>query len=137
MCDARDAGVEIFTLGQYLQPTPSHLPVTEFVPPEKFEHWAKFGMEEIGFRWGPGEGGCCLAQGLGSAGLSGAVQACDCSGHRMLSPSPLCSYPTTTNTPPPQNRYVASGPMVRSSYKAGEVFVESMIQQDRGIAPSH
>ena len=51
MCDARDAGVDIFTLGQYLQPTPAHLPVAEFVTPDKFEHWRRFGMEEIGFRW--------------------------------------------------------------------------------------
>lgn len=29
-------------------------------------------------------------------------------------------------------RYVASGPMVRSSYKAGEFFLEAMIHSDRG-----
>lgn len=29
-------------------------------------------------------------------------------------------------------RYVASGPMVRSSYKAGEFFLEAMIKGDRG-----
>lgn len=28
-------------------------------------------------------------------------------------------------------RYVASGPMVRSSYKAGEYFIKSMIDEDR------
>jgi lipoic acid synthetase len=39
MYDLRDAGVDIVTLGQYLQPTPAHLDVAEFVPPEKFEHW--------------------------------------------------------------------------------------------------
>jgi lipoyl synthase len=37
MDDARSAGVDIFTLGQYLQPTKKHLPVTEFVTPEKFD----------------------------------------------------------------------------------------------------
>jgi lipoyl synthase len=36
MADARSAGVDIFTMGQYLQPTKKHLPVTEFVTPEKF-----------------------------------------------------------------------------------------------------
>lgn len=46
------AGVDILTLGQYLQPTPLHLSVKEFVTPEKFEHWRKFGEEEIGFRCG-------------------------------------------------------------------------------------
>lgn len=51
MYDLKDCGVDIFTLGQYLQPTPRHLPVAEFVPPEKFEHWRKFGEEVVGFRW--------------------------------------------------------------------------------------
>ena len=36
MDDAREVGVDIFTLGQYLQPTKKHLRVVEFVPPEKF-----------------------------------------------------------------------------------------------------
>jgi lipoyl synthase len=36
MDDAREIGVDIFTLGQYLQPTKKHLPVVEFVTPEKF-----------------------------------------------------------------------------------------------------
>ena len=77
-------GLDIFTLGQYvyLQPTPRphHLPVVEFVPPEKFEHWQKYGQEVVGFR------------------------------------------------------YVASGPMVRSSYKAGEFFIEAMIHSDTDSA---
>ncbi|EFN56450.1 hypothetical protein CHLNCDRAFT_10627, partial [Chlorella variabilis] len=73
MLDLRDAGVDILTLGQYLQPTQHHLPVAEFVTPEKFEHWRKYGEEVIGFR------------------------------------------------------YVASGPLVRSSYRAGEFFTEAMI----------
>ncbi len=37
--DLRDVGVDIVTFGQYLQPTPHHLEVQEYVPPEKFEHW--------------------------------------------------------------------------------------------------
>lgn len=36
MDDARAVGVDIFTMGQYLQPTKKHLPVEEFVTPEKF-----------------------------------------------------------------------------------------------------
>ena len=36
MGDARAVGVDIFTMGQYLQPTKRHLPVEEFVTPEKF-----------------------------------------------------------------------------------------------------
>lgn len=41
MLDLRAVGVDIVTLGQYLQPTERHLDVTEFVPPEKFDHWRK------------------------------------------------------------------------------------------------
>ncbi|MDE2482653.1 MAG: lipoyl synthase [bacterium] len=37
MDDARAVGVDIFTMGQYLQPTKKHLPVVEFVTPERFE----------------------------------------------------------------------------------------------------
>ena len=77
MCDLRDAGVDILTFGQYLQPTPRHLPVVEFVHPDKFEHWRRYGEQECGFR------------------------------------------------------YVASGPLVRSSYRAGEFFVEAMIREER------
>lgn len=73
--DLRDAGVDIVTFGQYLQPTPRHLTVEEYITPEKFEEWRVFGQEEVGFM------------------------------------------------------YVASGPMVRSSYRAGEFFVEAMIRK--------
>jgi lipoic acid synthetase len=82
MKDCRDAGVDIFTLGQYLQPTPKHLTVKEFVTPEKFEYWREFGEKEIGFR------------------------------------------------------YVASGALVRSSYKAGEFFIETMLRKERNEAKS-
>jgi len=34
--DIRDAGVEILTIGQYLQPTTKHLPVDRFVHPDEF-----------------------------------------------------------------------------------------------------
>jgi lipoyl synthase len=37
MDDARGAGVDIFTMGQYLQPTKKHLKVVEYVTPQKFE----------------------------------------------------------------------------------------------------
>eukprot|EP00850_Spirogloea_muscicola_P006965 SM000034S12719 [mRNA] locus=s34:354306:357076:- [translate_table: standard] len=73
MLDLRRAEVDIVTLGQYLQPTPLHLTVKEFVTPEQFKHWQEYGLS-IGFR------------------------------------------------------YVASGPLVRSSYRAGEFFVETMLR---------
>jgi|SRR5665213_1052576 len=47
--DLHRAGVSIITLGQYLQPTPAHLPVVEFVHPEKFKHWKQWGLD-LGFR---------------------------------------------------------------------------------------
>ncbi|HTX03038.1 MAG TPA: lipoyl synthase [Candidatus Acidoferrales bacterium] len=49
MHDAREAGVDIFTMGQYLQPTKRHLPVVEFVTPKKFERLRVLG-ESKGFR---------------------------------------------------------------------------------------
>ncbi|KAL4200722.1 hypothetical protein AMTRI_Chr02g212640 [Amborella trichopoda] len=76
MSDMRSIGVDILTLGQYLQPTPLHLTVKEYVTPEKFAFWKEYG-ESIGF----------------------------------------C--------------YVASGPLVRSSYRAGEFFIESMLKEQR------
>ncbi|KAK0574703.1 hypothetical protein LWI29_027713 [Acer saccharum] len=58
----------------FLQPTPLHLTVKEYVTPEKFDLWKEYG-ESIGFR------------------------------------------------------YVASGPLVRSSYRAGELFVKTMVRK--------
>ena len=46
--DLREDGVDILTIGQYLQPTPQHLPVARFAPPEEFAHWKEFGLS-IGF----------------------------------------------------------------------------------------
>lgn len=48
--DLRAVGVHIITLGQYLQPTPKHLPVAEFVTPEKFEKYKKIGLD-MGFKY--------------------------------------------------------------------------------------
>lgn len=42
-------GCDLLTLGQYLQPTKNHLPVSHYVSPEKFEHFKKQG-EEMGFQ---------------------------------------------------------------------------------------
>jgi lipoic acid synthetase len=35
---------DILTLGQYLQPTPQHLPVARWAAPEEFRHWKEFGL---------------------------------------------------------------------------------------------
>ena len=37
LADLRSVGCDILTLGQYLQPTPEHLPVERYVPPEEFD----------------------------------------------------------------------------------------------------
>jgi lipoic acid synthetase len=37
MDDLREAGVQVLTLGQYLRPSPQHLPVVEYIHPEAFE----------------------------------------------------------------------------------------------------
>jgi lipoic acid synthetase len=48
MRDLRGAGCDILTLGQYLQPTLRHLPVMEFVAPEKFANYKEV-AEAMGF----------------------------------------------------------------------------------------
>ena len=80
MKDLRAVGVDILTLGQYLQPTPMHLNVREYLTPEAFDELRVYGEEVAGFR------------------------------------------------------FVASGPLVRSSYKAGEFFIQNMIEGDRSGA---
>jgi len=47
--DLRAAGVDVVTLGQYLQPTRRNLPVAEFVPPAQFEAYRDFGLS-LGFK---------------------------------------------------------------------------------------
>jgi lipoic acid synthetase len=42
-------GCEILTLGQYLQPTPNHLPVERWVHPDEFKSWKAHG-EAVGLR---------------------------------------------------------------------------------------
>lgn len=69
--DLRAVGVDIVTMGQYLQPTLGHLSVVEYITPQKFNDYKKI-AKLIGFA------------------------------------------------------YVASGPLVRSSYKASELFLDSI-----------
>ena len=49
MADLRAAGVQLLTLGQYLRPSPAHLPVVRYVPPAEFEAFAADGRA-LGFR---------------------------------------------------------------------------------------
>ncbi|MGA8896656.1 MAG: lipoyl synthase [Planktothrix agardhii] len=48
MEDLRAVDCDILTLGQYLQPSPKHLPLVAFISPEQFNAWREFG-ESIGF----------------------------------------------------------------------------------------
>jgi lipoic acid synthetase len=77
--DLRSVGVDVVTLGQYLQPSRSHLEVSEYVHPDAFDTWERVAEEELGFL------------------------------------------------------YCASGPMVRSSYRAGELFVESVLREGESV----
>lgn len=46
MDDLVTVGVQIMTLGQYLQPTKGHLEVAEFITPEKFDYYKVAGLEK-------------------------------------------------------------------------------------------
>jgi lipoic acid synthetase len=46
--DIRGAGVEILTIGQYLQPTPKHLPVDRWVHPDEFAAYREHALS-LGF----------------------------------------------------------------------------------------
>ncbi|MBI2660139.1 lipoyl synthase [Candidatus Woesearchaeota archaeon] len=72
MKDLRAIDVDILTIGQYLRPTDWHIPISEFVSPQKFEYFKQKALE-MGFL------------------------------------------------------FCASGPFVRSSYKAGELFVKNVL----------
>ena len=50
MRDLRGWGVEILTIGQYLQPSKTHLPIERYVTPDEFAALRAYGLE-IGFRW--------------------------------------------------------------------------------------
>jgi lipoic acid synthetase len=48
MRDLRAVDCDILTIGQYLQPSPKHLGVQEFITPEQFQAWREYG-EPLGF----------------------------------------------------------------------------------------
>ena len=50
MQDLRTVEVDVLTLGQYLQPTPKHAPVKDFITPEKFEEYKKIGLK-MGYKF--------------------------------------------------------------------------------------
>ncbi|MCJ7512625.1 MAG: lipoyl synthase [Anaerolineales bacterium] len=48
--DLRQCGVDIVTMGQYLQPSKKHLAIARYYTPEEFSELKRYGLE-IGFRW--------------------------------------------------------------------------------------
>jgi lipoic acid synthetase len=50
MCDLRTQQVDILTIGQYLRPSPLHLPIYRYVHPDEFREYHDIGMD-MGFRW--------------------------------------------------------------------------------------
>ncbi|HSH19586.1 MAG TPA: lipoyl synthase [Draconibacterium sp.] len=50
MDDLLEAGCKVMTIGQYLAPTAKHMPVVEYITPERFAEYKKIGLEK-GFRF--------------------------------------------------------------------------------------
>jgi lipoic acid synthetase len=46
MDDLREAGVQVLTMGQYLRPTPKHLPVVEYITPEQFDLYGEIARKK-------------------------------------------------------------------------------------------
>ena len=49
LSDLRKTGCDLLTLGQYLQPGPSYLPVVRYLPPDEFTHLGQL-AKQLGFR---------------------------------------------------------------------------------------
>ena len=46
MDDLREAGVQVLTMGQYLRPTPNHLPVVEYITPKQFDLYGEIARKK-------------------------------------------------------------------------------------------
>jgi lipoyl synthase len=74
LADLHAHGCELLTIGQYLRPTPGHLPVVEYVHPDKFAFWEAHAVA-LGFRnvaSGPLVRSSFHAEELAGAGHAGA-----------------------------------------------------------------
>ena len=49
MKDLQGVGLDVLTIGQYLQPTKNHIPIKEFIRPEQFKKFEILGLE-MGFK---------------------------------------------------------------------------------------
>ena len=71
----REAGADVATIGQYLQPKRRRLPVAEFIPPAMFDEYREYG-ESIGFRAvfsGPLVRSSYMAESVEGGGLAGSL----------------------------------------------------------------
>ena len=50
MTELAGVGIEILTLGQYLRPSPDHLPIDRYYTPDEFAELKQLGEQEIGFK---------------------------------------------------------------------------------------
>ena len=50
MHDLRNVGVDVMTIGQYLQPSPKHLPVVRYPHPDEYKKYEEIGLD-MGFRF--------------------------------------------------------------------------------------
>jgi lipoyl synthase len=46
MDDLREVGCQVLTMGQYLRPSPKHLPVVDYVPPQQFEFYGEIARKK-------------------------------------------------------------------------------------------
>jgi lipoic acid synthetase len=51
MRDLSSWGVDILTIGQYLQPTKKHMPIDRYYTLDEFAELKRIGLEELGFKW--------------------------------------------------------------------------------------
>jgi lipoic acid synthetase len=51
MRDLSGWGVDILTIGQYLQPTKKHMPIDRYYTLDEFAELKRIGLEELGFKW--------------------------------------------------------------------------------------
>ena len=86
LADARDVGVEVVTLGQYLRPTPKHHEVMRFLPPSEFAAWKRHG-EAMGLRWV--ESGPLVRSSYHAADQSDALGSCASSASRRPDARPV------------------------------------------------
>jgi lipoic acid synthetase len=49
LTDARNVGVSVVTIGQYLQPSKSNMPVAEYITPEQFDLYRKYAVD-LGYK---------------------------------------------------------------------------------------